>query len=71
MPRCYDKAAERIKVEENAVRSAGQERVRCMAETNEWREAKFCPYKRKTAKLLQQLGGAPRFGKRRLHLQTV
>jgi hypothetical protein len=27
--------------------------------------------KRKTAKLLQQFGGAPRFGKRRLHLQTV
>jgi hypothetical protein len=27
--------------------------------------------KKKTAKLLQQFGGAPRFGKRRLHLQTV
>lgn len=29
------------------------------------------PTKMKAAKLLQQSGGTPRFGKRRRHLQTV
>ena len=34
-------------------------------------ETYIVPTKRKTAELLQQSSGAPRFGKRRLHLQTV
>ena len=31
----------------------------------------YRPYKMKAAKLLQQFGGTPRFGKRRRHLQQV
>jgi len=34
-------------------------------------ETYIVPTKRKTAELLQQSSGVPRFGKRRLHLQTV
>lgn len=34
-------------------------------------EVYIVPAKKKTAELLQQSSGAPRFGKRRLHLQTV
>ncbi|MDR4018391.1 MAG: hypothetical protein Q3X19_07555 [Oscillospiraceae bacterium] len=43
-----------------------------MAENKERGEETYIvPTKRKTAELLQQSSGAPRFGKRRLHLQTV
>ena len=35
------------------------------------KQSGFPDQKGKPPKLLQQSGGAPRFGKRRLHLQTV
>jgi len=65
------KAVERTKAVKTLCRSnkaAGQERVRCVAEN---KETYIVPTKRKTAELLQQSSGVPRFGKRRLHLQTV
>jgi len=70
------KAVERTKAVKTLCRSnkaAGQERVRCVARNHYGRggEASIVPTKRKTAELLQQSSGAPRFGKRRLHLQTV
>ena len=69
------KAVERTKAAKTPCRSnkaAGQERVRCVAENKERGEETYIvPAKRKTAELLQQSSGVPRFGKRRLHLQTV
>lgn len=69
------KAVERTKAAKTLCRSnkaAGQERVRCMAERQRKEgEVYIVPAKKKTAELLQQSSGAPRFGKRRLHLQTV
>lgn len=70
------KAVERTKAVKTLCRSnkaAGQERVRCVARNHYGRgeETYIVPTKRKTAELLQQSSGVPRFGKRRLHLQTV
>ena len=72
------KAVERaraVKTDENAVqvkqgRRAGTGTV-CGREQRKGEETYIVPTKRKTAELLQQSSGAPRFGKRRLHLQTV
>ena len=69
------KAVERARADENAVRvkqgrRAGTGTVRGR-EQRKGEETYIIPTKRKTAKLLQQSSGAPRFGKRRLHLQTV
>jgi len=60
---------------ENAVqvkqgRRAGTGTVRG-GEQRKGEETYIVPTKRKTAELLQQSSGVPRFGKRRLHLQTV
>ena len=74
-PGCRGKAVERTRAVKTPCRSnkaAGQERVRCVAENKERGEETYIvPAKRKTAELLQQSSGVPRFGKRRLHLQTV
>ena len=68
--------AERAKVEENAVqvkqgRRAGTGTVHGRRTLRKGGSVSIVPAKRKTAELLQQLSGALRFGKRRLHLQTV
>ena len=70
------KAVERARADENAVqvkqgRRAGTGTVRGTKPLWKGGEASIVPTKRKTAELLQQSSGAPRFGKRRLHLQTV
>ena len=75
-PGCRGKAVERTKAEKNAVqvkqgRGAGTGTVRGTKPLWKGGEASIVPTKRKTAELLQQSSGAPRFGKRRLHLQTV
>ena len=69
------KAVERTKAVKTLCRSnkaAGQERVRCVAENKERGEETYIvPTKRKTAELLQQSSGAPRFGKHGLQLCSV
>ena len=70
------KAVERTKADENAVqvkqgRRAGTGTVRGRRSLRKGESVSIVPAKRKTAELLQQSSGAPRFGKRRLHLQTV
>ena len=70
------KAVERARADENAVqvkqgRRAGTGTVRGTKPLWKGGEASIVPTKRKTAELLQQSSGVPRFGKRRLHLQTV
>ena len=69
------KAVERARAVENAVqvkqgRRAGTGTVRGR-EQRKGEETYIVPTKRETAELLQQSSGVPRFGKRRLHLQTV
>jgi len=71
------KAVERARADENAVqvkqgRRAGTGTVRGRRSLRKGGGSiSIVPTKRKTAELLQQSSGAPRFGKRRLHLQTV
>ena len=70
------KAVERTKADENAVqvkqgRRAGTGTVRGRRSLRKGESVSIVPTKRKTAELLQHSSGAPRFGKRRLHLQTV
>ena len=70
------KAVERARADENAVRvkqgrRAGTGTVRGRRSLRKGGTVSIIPAKRKTAELLQQSSGAPRFGKRRLHLQTV
>ena len=70
------KAVERTKADENAVqvkqgRRAGTGTVRGREQRKGGDETYIVPTKWKTAELLQQSSGVPRFGKRRLHLQTV
>ena len=70
------KAVERTKADENAVRvkqgrRAGTGTVRGRRSLRKGVSVSIGPTKRKTAELLQQSSGVPRFGKRRLHLQTV
>ena len=70
------KAVERARADENAVRvkqgrRAGTGTVRGTKPLWKGGEASIVSTKRKTAELLQQSSGVPRFGKRRLHLQTV
>ena len=72
--RC-NKAAERTKVDENAVqvkqgRRAGTGMV-CGREQRKGGRSIHRSYKKKAAELLQQLSGTPRFGKRRRHLRIV
>ena len=71
------KAVERARADENAVqvkqgRRAGTGTVRGRRSLRKGGGSiSIVPTKRKTAELLQQSSGVPRFGKRRLHLQTV
>ena len=70
------KAVERARADENAVqvkqgRRAGTGTVCGTKPLWKGGETSIVPTKRKTAELLQQSSGVPRFGKRRLHLQTV
>lgn len=67
------RAVERTKTETNAAQvKRGRNGLWCMANLNR-KEVRtvYRPYKMKAAKLLQQSGGTPRFGKRRRHLQQV
>ena len=68
------KAAERAKADENAVR-VKQGRRAGTGMVHGRKEKKggiyIVPAKKKTAELLQQFSGTPRFGKRRRHLRTV
>ena len=74
--RTLHEAAERARVDENAVqvnqgRRAGTGMVRGRKVKKWVKEIYIAPTKKKTAELLQQLSGTPRFGKRRRHLRTV
>ena len=74
--RMLHEAVERAKVDENAVqvsqgRRAGTGMVRGRKAKKRGKEVYIVPTKKKTAELLQQLSGTPRFGKRRRHLRTV
>lgn len=67
------RAVERTKAETNAAQTKrGRNGPWCMANLNR-KEVRtvYRPYKMKAAKLLQQFGGTPRFGKRRRHLPQV
>lgn len=67
------RAVERTKTETNAAQvKRGRNGLWCMANLNR-KEVRtvYRSYKMKAAKLLQQSGGTPRFGKRRRHLQQV
>jgi len=66
-------AAERTKAETNAAQAKhGRNGLWCMANSTKRSESRTTSLqKMKAAKLLQQSGGTPRFGKRRRHLQTV
>ena len=75
---CHDafQNAEHTKAEKNAVQvkqghRAGTGTVHGRRSLRKGGSVSIVPAKRKTAELLQQSSGVPRFGKRRLHLQIV
>lgn len=67
--RAYQGSENAVQVKQG--RRAGTGTVRGTKPLWKGGEASIVPTKRKTAELLQQSSGAPRFGKRRLLLQTV
>ena len=66
--RAYQGSENAVQVKQGRRAGTGTVRGR---EQRKGEETYIVPTKRKTAELLQQYSGAPRFGKRRLHLQTV
>jgi len=66
--RAYQGSENAVQVKQGRRAGTGTVRGR---EQRKGEETYIVPTKRKTAELLQQSSGAPRFGKRRLHLQTV
>ena len=73
--RTLHEAAERAKADENAVQvKQGRRAGTGMAHGRKAKKGGrnyIIPTKKKTAELLQQFSGTPRFGKRRRHLRTV
>jgi len=67
--RAYQGSENAVQVKQG--RRAGTGTVRGRRSLRKGKSVSIVPAKRKTAELLQQSSGAPRFGKRKLHLQTV